>query len=341
VTTFTMTGISWSYDESDNAVYEGSVVFKTITTDDYTSTYSVLATGNGDLPTVAFSTVTGQSYLTEIDGVALGFSTEAYVGALTLFGKTSYIMNFFDPNTGIENVFVVGGAALSISSQSDLDALMAAVEASGTLSAISSGPFAPGAVLDYNNIAIGTITENDSITGTNLTDVFSTGAGKDTVFGGDGEDVISGGAQSDKLYGDDDADDLYGGLGNDALYGGAANDTMYGDEGNDKLYGGADSDSFYGGVGLDKLFGGTENDSLYGGENNDKIYGQDGADKLYGGDDKDVLFGGAGTDTLVGDDGGDKLFGNGAVDVLYGGSGKDTLYGRRRRPRCFVWRQPQ
>ena len=86
----------------------------------------------------------------------------------------------------------------------------------------------------------------------------------DVIHGNNGNDVITGGDGDDILYGDDGWDNLNGGDGNDALYGGAGYDTLYGNNGNDVLDGGADDDNLYGGEGNDTYkFGfGDGNDYL-------------------------------------------------------------------------------
>jgi Ca2+-binding RTX toxin-like protein len=93
---------------------------------------------------------------------------------------------------------------------------------------------------------IGT-SQNDSLFGGNLGDVFLTGAGDDTIDGGAGDDFINA---------DDGTDNLIGGLGNDLLLGGAGNDTIDGGAGDDILKGtnGGSSleiDTLTGGLGKD------------------------------------------------------------------------------------------
>ena len=77
-------------------------------------------------------------------------------------------------------------------------------------------------------------------------------AGNDTVMGSQYSDMIAGG------YGNDMLD---GYLGNDFLSGEDGNDTLIGGYGNDSLYGGAGNDSLNGGYGVDFLCGGTGNDT--------------------------------------------------------------------------------
>ena len=64
----------------------------------------------------------------------------------------------------------------------------------------------------------------DTLTGTNLIDRISGGAGNDVIFGGLGADIV---------HGDEGSDQLFGGDGNDQLDGGAGTDVLWGDTGQD------------------------------------------------------------------------------------------------------------
>jgi VCBS repeat-containing protein len=65
---------------------------------------------------------------------------------------------------------------------------------------------------------------NDVATGSNMSELFSMGAGDDQVFAGGGDDIVAGDAGADSLYGGSGDDALTGGAGNDDLNGGVGND---------------------------------------------------------------------------------------------------------------------
>jgi VCBS repeat-containing protein len=159
---------------------------------------------------------------------------------------------------------------------------------------------------------------DDTLSGTNKTDVISGGSGGDSIDGGGGSDVISGGSGSDSID---------GGSGNDLISGGSGSDTIDGGSGNDDIFGGSGNDSIDGGSGNDDIFGGSGNDTLDGGSGNDDLEGGSGNDALDGGSGNDELEGGSGNDTLDGGSGNDELEGGSGNDVLDGGSGKDDLEG--------------
>jgi Ca2+-binding RTX toxin-like protein len=123
-------------------------------------------------------------------------------------------------------------------------------------------------------------TQNDTITGNNLSNLLAGNAGNDTIQGNDGDDG---------LFGGDGNDSLLGGVGNDVLLGEFGNDFLFGEVGNDLLFGDDGNDQLYGGDGLDELYGGIGADSLYGGNDNDILWGEDGNDILNGGNGNDIF----------------------------------------------------
>ena len=91
----------------------------------------------------------------------------------------------------------------------------------------------------------------DRITGIQIDEVISAGAGNDTVRGGRGNDQIN------------------GGLGNDWLSGETGNDTLFGEAGADRLFGGVGNDILRGGAGVDLVDGGSGRNTLWGGADAD------------------------------------------------------------------------
>ena len=195
---------------------------------------------------------------------------------------------------------------------------------------------------------------NDTIVGTDETDVIlghagndsiSSGAGGDIVFGGDGDDNINtyygNGQGDDILFGNDGSDDLRGGDGNDQLIGGADDDILSGGTGDDLLRGGAGDDTLRGGEGQDILDGGDGVDSVYFQQDlpNDSYIGIH-VDLTTGfatwGNNKypyetliniENVFGTSGDDILIGDSQDNRMDGISGNDLIKGGAGNDILSG--------------
>ncbi|MRV76095.1 DUF4214 domain-containing protein [Duganella sp. FT92W] len=110
---------------------------------------------------------------------------------------------------------------------------------------------------------------NDTLTGSQMADTLSGGAGQDRLDGLGGNDLLDGG---------DDADTINGGAGNDTLRGGNGADTLTGNDGDDTFDGGDDDDYLFDGSGSNVLHGGAGHDNirLSGGDN--RVYGDAGID---------------------------------------------------------------
>lgn len=188
-----------------------------------------------------------------------------------------------------------------------------------------------------------TITENQTIEGTN---------DADTLSGGAGDDFIQGLAGDDSIRGNDGNDHLRGGFGNDEVFGGDGDDVLYGNtiveisSSETDSASGADNQwlaefvtdlfdvsSFLNPtftsnlVGVDVLESLDGDDILYGGNGDDLIYGDGGNDQLFGLADDDQLFGGNGNDRLEGGTGSDALSGGKGADefVFSTNGGVDTI----------------
>ncbi|MDQ1244620.1 MAG: hypothetical protein QG565_960, partial [Campylobacterota bacterium] len=74
-------------------------------------------------------------------------------------------------------------------------------------------------------IGMGLEESDDTVSGTELSDIMDGRSGNDTLYGGLGDDNVSGGDGDDTLYGEDGDDMLVGGDGSNQLYGGAGDDT--------------------------------------------------------------------------------------------------------------------
>ncbi|MHA3978759.1 LamG-like jellyroll fold domain-containing protein [Halovulum sp. GXIMD14794] len=96
---------------------------------------------------------------------------------------------------------------------------------------------------------------DDTLHGTNASDILVGRRGADMLHGGDHDDLLDGGAGDDRLYAGDGRDTLLGGQGDDYLDGGAHRDLLKGGLGDDELKGGGANDRLYGGLGNDMIFG--------------------------------------------------------------------------------------
>ena len=207
---------------------------------------------------------------------------------------------------------------------------------------------------------------DDDLTGFNV----QGGAGNDTITGTDGSDVLAGGPGADRVdarAGDDlinegelepAADRLDGGPGNDMLSFADRQASVQVDLGASPQAGGADGEgnevagfeNVTGSEGADDLAGPTKpvegalaidgrggNDRLFsrsptetsvsGGAGDDELIGGPAKERLDGGAGDDRVSGSGGDDVIAGGDGDDQLDGNDGRDVITAGDGADTAVG--------------
>jgi Ca2+-binding RTX toxin-like protein len=182
-----------------------------------------------------------------------------------------------------------------------------------------------------------------------------------SIVGGNGNDTLTGSNHSNMLEGGPGNDSLIGLNGNDTMIGDAGSDTMNGGNGNDSMLGGAGGDKFTGGHGIDTadysaytvavflsidnrandgatgegdqidadvevLLGGSGNDKISAGAFPVTIDGGAGNDTIRGGAAADSLIGGIGNDSIVGNAGGDTIVANdGLADTIVAGSGAASI----------------
>ncbi|MCE3605496.1 putative Ig domain-containing protein [Massilia sp. P8910] len=157
------------------------------------------------------------------------------------------------------------------------------------------------------------------LTGNNLNNQLSAGAGAQTLDGGTGADTMAGGAGDDRYVVDSVLDNV----------------VELPDGGNDTI---TSSLSFTLPVNVESLeLIGTENIDATGNAGNNKIRGNAGNNRLEGGGGRDYFYGGGGDDTYVVDSGDDLVFedsGNDTIEtsisspnVLFGGIENLTLTG--------------
>ncbi|MDG4718490.1 Ig-like domain-containing protein, partial [Thalassospira sp. FZY0004] len=166
---------------------------------------------------------------------------------------------------------------------------------------------------------------DETLWGTDASEVFETGAGNDTVGAGGGNDTISTNTGDDTIW---------GGNGNDVIYAGDGNDSITGDDGHDYIDAGAGNDTVHGGEGNNTIYGGTGNDYITAGSGNDNIYASDGDNIIYAnegnnhietGAGNDSLYAGSGDDTILGGDGNNYVSAGEGKNYVETGSGDDTI----------------
>ena len=196
----------------------------------------------------------------------------------------------------------------------------------------------------------GSLTQKNSLTGSEETNEIKGGDEVDTLRGKSSKTIISGGGGDDEISGDQGDDVLLGGEGDDSLLGGEGNDYFYGGNGRDLIDGGdgADTIAFKGdgfektGVHIDLSIGfgkgaDAEGDiyknieHVYGSVHDDFLSGSDSNNNLYGRYGDDVILAHGGTDKLVGGEGKDsyvlsKASGIKVIDNLADDEKEDTLY---------------
>lgn len=88
---------------------------------------------------------------------------------------------------------------------------------------------------NQTGISVVTYGGDDTVNGSQVNDIISSGWGNDSLKGNAGNDFLNS---------EDGNDTLLGGTGNDSLYGGAGNDSLNGESGFDYLVGGIGNDTY-------------------------------------------------------------------------------------------------
>jgi Ca2+-binding RTX toxin-like protein len=185
-----------------------------------------------------FTQATGGDGNDTIDARAAGtnatrITLDGGLGNDVLWGNsTAGAINFMNGGEGDDRI-IFGGTG---------DRLIGTLDGNDTISYASGVNFNG---FTSPNVITDTLGGN-FISGSNGTDVITTGAGDDILFGG--PSILPTGTTSD---------------GDDTLDAGGGNDTLLGGFGNDYLIGGDGNDSLGGGPGGDTLIGGSGNDSFY------------------------------------------------------------------------------
>jgi Ca2+-binding RTX toxin-like protein len=183
----------------------------------------------------------------------------------------------------------------------------------------------------------------------NLTGIATYGQ---TLTGNDLGNRVSGGAGNDLIHSLDGNDTVSGGAGADLLSGGAGDDNLDGGRGNDRLDGNADADAMMGGLGHDVYVVDNVGDRVVenGSSGNDTVEsavdfnlpthverlvltgaagragrGNSGDNRITGNSGGNILNGSGGDDFIDGGAGKDRLIGHNGDDVLTGGAGADRF----------------
>lgn len=332
MTTYTLTGLAVYYPIiGDDAVgVENNVTLELVVPGSTTSmSYTKNPLPPGSDPGDQSVDVALDDYTVRINGMTIGEASGldpdvsifdvVWRDVSNILHTTTVLIPYLDniDVTGLgvvdaDYIFVIAGDPLpQINSAGDWDAL----ELRLVNISVPIGVYGPGKDIALTSLGA-TVTENDTITGTDVRDVFN---------GGTGDDMITGLGGNDKLLGGGGTDVLLGGSGIDEMLGGNGADTLRGGFGNDQMLGGYGLDKLFGGKGNDVLKGGGGNDILKGEGGNDILKGDAGRDRLEGGDGKDVLLGGGGNDRMFGGKGNDKMNGGLGNDKMTGGAGADKF----------------
>lgn len=103
------------------------------------------------------------------------------------------------------------------------------------------------------DFVLSTAVADDTIRGTQQTDLEVGGLGNDWLVGRGGFDRLFGEGGNDTIVGGEGADDIHGGEGDDRLRGGAGFDTLFGGDGDDTLDAGPGGAELTGGAGRDRF----------------------------------------------------------------------------------------
>ena len=176
--------------------------------------YSVIPPGPaaGDFPEV--DTTTGTVYSIEATGFTFeedDLQMEDYFGQIDTPGGSHYFFAIENLVTGQELIFQVGGPQVNPTTAAEFNAFVGSASYIGT----AGGAYAPGQTIQFSGFPGVTISENDTIIGTDNPDTLNGGIGNDVIEGRGGYDLLIGGDGNDTLVGGENDDDYIAGQGND------------------------------------------------------------------------------------------------------------------------------
>jgi Ca2+-binding RTX toxin-like protein len=322
--------------------------------------------GQGGTAVAVFSVLNG----TGINGNGIYFGSIGQIAASGLAGDPVVTATSVDVCFNDGGLLHITGSGLGYNPPSDytgtVDSFTYSQPAGTAVFAVTgfSEPLGDlaGLVAGGNELAIlaDLFSENDTISGSSVSDFLIGFCGDDILSGDGGDDTLRGGAGADMLNGGDGCDtadyhdsceavfvnlargtarggdakgDVLNGIEN--LAGSAYNDYLGGDSGANTLIGGSGNDSLAGNGGADVLDGGVGSQDMA-----DYVFSEAGvtvslvAGTGSGGDAEgdtltniEWLRGSYFDDILIGDGGANTLSGLGGRDTLNGGAGSDRLVG--------------
>lgn len=301
--------------------------------------------GGGGTDTVFATIAYSIAAMGDVENLTLGGTANKATGnALGNVLTGNAAANTLDGGAGNDTMYGGNGADTYVVDSTDDQAIEATAGAAGGIDQVTTSvDFTLGA-----NIENGTVTGSAgrALTGNDLANKLTGGAGNDS---------FSGGALNDTLAGNAGDDSLDGGTGNDSMAGGLGNDSYVVDSSLDKVseLAGQGTDTVFSSITYSiAAFAQVENLSLTGGGNfsatgnagHNVLVGNAGSNSLAGGAGNDTLEGGAGNDSLDGGLGigdiaryaGNQVdyavasLGNGIYQVSSAAEGVDTLSGIER-----------
>ncbi|MQY44320.1 hypothetical protein GG681_16870 [Epibacterium sp. SM1969] len=239
-----------------------------------------------------------------INGLAGNDSLFGRVGRDTLFGGSGN--DYLRGGSGAD--YIDGGSGTD---RVNYENSNAAVKVNLASSSSQSGGHAQGDTIIGVEQAYGSA-YNDTLSGTDATNVLVGKDGNDRLLGYKGRDKLLGDGGNDTLLGGADADTLDGGAGGDEAAYWHATSGIRASLANSSVNTGNAAGDIY--ISIEHLAGSEHRDTLYGAAGNNRLWGGKGNDRLYGREGNDILLGDENNDTLIGGIGADRLDGGSGTD---------------------------
>ncbi len=196
MSTYTYQGVRvvWDGSENDNPLAARATSLSIVAPDSTTSfTYDIINYPGhtyeaGDFRDIDIS---ANIYGFELDGTYYAETNdegdfEVAMGRINWTGGVTYVLSFFTPDSDVDYMFAIGGAALpTITTLAQFESFLGQIDFD-TTGGVTSGAYGPGSTISFGGAPGVVVTENEvvnqTITGT---------TGDDTLQGGDGNDTIN------------------------------------------------------------------------------------------------------------------------------------------------------
>jgi len=201
MTTYTLTGLSITYNQNDDPIAVGTATLQVVVPNDQAFfNYSLIQVSGDDLPEVDLGGTEPQGV--RINGANFPDSpfNEDFLGTLTTSQGTHILLDFYQASTRTDFIFQIGGPPLTLPTTL---AGLQALENSITGFGVATGPFAPGQDIPLSSLLgvqvsnagapvsiINGDAGNNQLEGTLANDDITTGGGSDYVIGSIGNDTI-------------------------------------------------------------------------------------------------------------------------------------------------------